>query len=94
VNDEYVSDLQNMVAGAGFATTVVPEPGTLGLMSISTLGLLYRRRRMRCTLTGAVSRDRFEFDAPVVKVKSDEYVSPIKPVISRKERARAQWLNY
>ncbi len=79
-----------------YTTDAIPEPGTMGLMGLSTLALLFRRRRMkRCMLTGAVSRDPFGLDAQSSRDKRGvEYMNPIIPRMTQKARARAQWLNY
>lgn len=74
----------------------VPEPGTLGLLGLSTFGLLFRRRRMRRgNRSSAGRRDPFGFSIQEKQVEVPVgYVNPIKPRITSKERARAQWLNY
>jgi hypothetical protein len=74
----------------------IPEPATLGLMGFSTLGLLFRRRKMaRCMLTGTTSRrDPFELAATKKAEKPSGYVNTIKPLVSSKALDRAQWLNY
>jgi len=85
-----------MIAKKDFDTnltiTVIPEPATLGMIGFSTtLGLLYRRRKGFSILGDAVFlRDPAEQST----VSDADYVNPIKRLLSSKELARAQWLNF
>ena len=91
----------NAMVYSGETLTVgaIPEPATLTLMGFSTLGLLFRRRRNRCLLTGTTSRrDPFELASGKKAEKPVGYVNTIKPYMNAKarakERAMTTWLNY
>jgi len=91
--EDTFSSIQKKIAG-GFSITsdVVPEPASVGLLGFTTLGLLYRRRTKGRSILGrsAFLRDPVEQDT----VRDTGYVNTIKRLLSSKEQARAQWLNF
>ncbi|RKX38914.1 MAG: hypothetical protein DRP64_14960, partial [Verrucomicrobia bacterium] len=92
--------IESSVAGDyglyGISTDAIPEPATLGLVGLTTLGLLFRRRKMfHSMLAGAISRrNPFALARAKKAEESAGYVNSIKPLLSSKEQARDQWLNY
>ena len=80
----------------GISTAAIPEPATLGLVGLTSLGLIFRRRKMRHgMLAGAASRrNPFKLVRARKAEKPSGYVNAIKPLVSSKEQARDQWLNY
>ncbi|RLA42637.1 MAG: hypothetical protein DRQ97_13750 [Gammaproteobacteria bacterium] len=90
------SDISGDYGLYGISTDAIPEPATLGLVGLTTLGLLFRRRKMfHSMLTGAISRrNPFALARAKKAEESAGYVNSIKPLLSSKEQARDQWLNY
>ena len=86
---------QAFIAKKGFHTfsvTVIPEPASVGLLGFTTLGLFYRRRVKGRSILGetAFLRDTVEQTTDM----NTGYMNPIRRLLTSKELARAQWLNF
>ena len=87
------NDPQNIYELDTIRGGAIPEPATLGLLGVSTFGLLFRRRRSN--RFGTVSRHSPFKLATVGEVEPPAgYVNTIKPLVSSKEHAKSQWLNF
>ncbi|RKX46391.1 MAG: hypothetical protein DRP64_03220 [Verrucomicrobia bacterium] len=75
-----------------FDVVAIPEPASVGLLGFTTLGLFYRRRRKGRSILGetAFLRDPIEQTTAI----NMGYVNPIHRLLTSKELARAQWLNF
>jgi hypothetical protein len=102
VDDAFAGDLQTMLTGAGYDTVVnavIPEPGTLGLMSITSTGLLFWRRRMRRRKSVGMSvmpvrarhrADEFDAPTPVYEIEQQSEHVVKEAIISQLSSARQQ----